>query len=319
MHENSNIKYQTFESKYLTNTILNVQPRVTLSGGLLSNEDIVEKFANGMLDSWPSLLEIDYSPSNPVSAILFKKDKEGRMENSLSTVLIQEADRFNNLLKIVKKSLEQLLKAVKGLVVMSGDLEKIFNAIIDNKVPDSWTQAAYPSLKPLNSWVKDLHERVEFIGKWISNGQPPSFWLSGFFFPQGFLTAVLQNHARKNNIPIDTLGFAYDLTSTEGEGILVHSLFIEGARWDQERGVLSDSLPMEMFAPMPPIRLIPKQNYVPTGNFYIAPLYKTVARAGTLSSTGLSTNFVVSVHLPTDKPNDYWIAKGVALFCNLSE
>ncbi|MBN8283206.1 MAG: hypothetical protein J0L98_08500 [Zoogloea sp.] len=32
----------------------------------------------------------------------------------------------------------------------------MFNSIFDNKVPDAWHKAAYPSLKPLGSWVNDF-------------------------------------------------------------------------------------------------------------------------------------------------------------------
>ena len=32
---------------------------------------------------------------------------------------------------------------------------------------------AYPSLKPLASWVKDLVERIQFIQRWIDQGIPP--------------------------------------------------------------------------------------------------------------------------------------------------
>ena len=48
-------------------------------------------------------------------------------EQSMNTVLIQECVRYNKLLAIILDTLPQLLKALKGQVVMSGDLEAISN------------------------------------------------------------------------------------------------------------------------------------------------------------------------------------------------
>lgn len=60
---------------------------------------------------------------------------------------------------------------------------------------------AYPSQKPLAAWTRDLALRVEQFELWASRARPPViFWLSGFTFPTGFLTAVLQSSARQNNV-----------------------------------------------------------------------------------------------------------------------
>lgn len=50
---------------------------------------------------------------------------------------------------MIKASLLDLLKAVKGLVVMSEILEKMSWSLFSNMVPELWANKAYPSLKPL--------------------------------------------------------------------------------------------------------------------------------------------------------------------------
>ena len=66
-------------------------------------------------------------------------------------------------------------------------------------------------MKPLASWVQDLIQRVEFVQNWVDNGIPIIFWISGFFFPQAFLTGTLQNFARKYVVSIDTISFGFQV------------------------------------------------------------------------------------------------------------
>jgi hypothetical protein len=196
----------------------------------------------------------------------------------------------------------------------------MYTCLLNNQVPKNWEAAAYPSLKPLASWVKDFHARIAFMRDWLQNGQPSVFWMSGFFFPQvhararvcvawhapspppfpvathvgagffllphpvppcavtsffslppslppflpsflppalpppllqGFTTGTLQNHARKYGVAIDALSFGFtvlhsytveEMKEEEGDvptdGVLVHGLFMDGARWDRDLQLL---------------------------------------------------------------------------------
>lgn len=75
-------------------------------------------------------------------------------------------------------------------------------------------------------------------------GYPAVYWLAGFTYPTGFLTAVLQTTARRNSIPIDTLAFDYVVVNGEEgelgggakEGVYVKGRLGEGSEGRGESG-----------------------------------------------------------------------------------
>uniref|UniRef100_A0A803SX01 Dynein axonemal heavy chain 6 n=1 Tax=Anolis carolinensis TaxID=28377 RepID=A0A803SX01_ANOCA len=289
MHENANLRKET---NTLINTILDVQPRSTTQGTGKSNDEIVEELATSILAKIPVKLSLL------------------NFQNSLQT----------------------LNKAIAGFVVMSEEMERVYQSFLNNQVPTLWANKAYPSLKPLGGWVKDLVLRIAFLDVSIQTIHTGVYcvFISGFldcllclFYILYILclSGTLQNHARKYNLPIDELSFNYNvipLPSPE-DGVLVHGMFMDASRWDDEEMVIEDALPRQMNPVLPVVHFEPHQNYEPSPSLYHAPLYKTGARAGTLSTTGHSTNFVVTVLLPSKRPSDYWISKGSALLCQLNE
>jgi dynein heavy chain len=130
-----------------------------------------------------------------------------------------------------------------------------------------------------------------------------------------------------NKIAIDLLTFEFkiydnlksaDITNKPDSGVFIYGMLLEGARWNYDTHVLDDSMPKELYTDVPVIHLNPVPNrVVPTSGVYFCPMYKVLSRAGTLSTTGHSTNYVLEVEIPSDRPASVWIKAGVAIFLSL--
>merc|ERR1712194_791584 len=101
-------------------------------------------------------------------------------------------------------------------------------------------------------------------------------------------------------------------------------LYMDGARWDDNEGCIAESLPKALFSEMPHVHLIPceaTKNKTDMKAVYPSPLYKTSERKGMLSTTGHSTNFVMTFLLPMAKQHSekYWTKRGVVCLTQLDD
>lgn len=92
----------------------------------------------------------------------------------------------------------------------------------------------------------------------------------------------------------------FQLPSPE-DGVLVHGMFMDASRWDNKEMVIEDALPGQMNPMLPVVHFEPQQNYEPSPTLYHSPLYKTGARAGTLSTTGKYVLRSIQI-MPKSKP-----------------
>jgi len=323
MHDNANVTFTTNESLALMSTLLSLQPRSSGGGSGKSSDDIVIDLAAAFESRCPEAMQDE--EAGPTT---FTIQSNGLM-SSLAICLSQEIIKFNRLIGKIRSTLRDIKKAIKGFIVMSADLDSMYTSFLNNQVPGLWEKVSFASLKTLGSWFNDLIFRVQFMRLWLKNGQPASFPLPVFFFPQGFMTASLQTYARKHMVAIDGLSFKFKiLTSpveeiTEGpdDGVIIYGLFIEGARFSLEDMEVVESKLGKMYDLLPPIHFQPELNHKQAKSTYACPVYKTAVRKGVLSTTGMSTNYVVPVELPImeGQSENKWILAGVAALCNLTD
>jgi len=313
-HENANLTREQGETYAMMDSLLLTVGQATGGGGGASTEEVIGHVAEDIIAKTPK----------PWDIATVQAKYPTKYGESMNTVLIQELNRFNKLNSVITSSLKDILKAIKGLLLMSEDLEQVFHALYNGKTPAMWLANSYPSLKPLGGYTSDFLERLKFFQTWIDKGIPLLFWISGIYFTQAFTTGASQNFARKYTIPIDTLTFHFEMPKEQHpdekpeNGVYTYGVFLEGCKWDWEAWELAESDPKMLYVPVPMIWILPcKASELQEFPSYECPLYKVSTRKGVLSTTGHSTNFVMPIRLSSSTPESHWIKRGVAMLTSL--
>ncbi|KEG14779.1 putative dynein heavy chain [Trypanosoma grayi] len=332
MHTNANLRYQLQVSQYLMSTVVSIQPRLTgggggggssssgADGGANTPEDEVKRKCEEFAATLPEVLSRDEAGPKSFTTL------ENGLPNSMSTVLAHEMVKYNKLITTMRKAIHDLQKALQGLTVLSADLDSMYDSFLTDQVPRLWSAVAYTSLKPLGSWYRDFLERVRFIRTWVQKGEPKSFWIGGLYNPSAFMTGAYQAYSRAEGVSVDKLGFSFRMVDVDVDhigsgperGCYVHGIYTDSWRWDAAQGAMADSLPGEPHALLPVVHFLPEPFHKTEERWHRVPLYRTVVRAGVISSLGASSNYVLSLEAPTEKGTDYWLLMGAACVCALA-
>ena len=229
-----------------------------------TRESVVNEKCVELLSKFPKdYIEIEYNQ---------QIQKQGGLSVPLNICLFQEVQRLQVVIETVRSDLESLRLAIKGEVVMTPALQNALNDIYDANVPSQWLMTpggdVFSWLSPtLGLWFSVLLERDLQLTQWLSKGRPPSFWMTGFFNAQGFLTAMKQEVTRAHRNEqwaLDDMVYTTLVTEHEhsgtlkkgpDEGVYVHGLFLDGAAWkmskNKDNRSLVDSEPKVLFCALP--------------------------------------------------------------------
>ncbi|XP_020559538.1 dynein heavy chain 5, axonemal isoform X3 [Oryzias latipes] len=308
LHPNADITFQSKQAKDVLDTILSIQPKDSSSGGGETREAAVSRMADDMLEKLPP----DYIPFE----VRERLQKMGPLK-PMNIFLRQEIDRMQRVIMLVRSTLIDLKLAIDGTIIMSENLRDALDCMYDARIPARWMKESWAS-STLGFWFTELLERNRQFQTWLFKGRPNCFWMTGFFNPQGFLTAMKQEIARANKgWALDRMVLCNEVTKwmkddiphPPAKGVYVYGLYLEGASWDRNNCRLTESKPKVLFEMMPVIWMYAENNVVKDPRLYSCPIYKKPTRT--------DINCIASVGLKTTQPPEHWVLRGVALLCDV--
>ena len=155
-HENAAITKNQNSTNLALESIMMTQAS-SGGGGGGGEDELINNLADGILNQLPANFDVKAAEEKyPIS-----------YEQSMNTVLTQELDRFNGLIKCIRNSLLDMKKAIKGEVLLSAELEAALISLKDGVVPDMWIAKSYPSLKKLGGYIADLLVRLKWFSDWL--------------------------------------------------------------------------------------------------------------------------------------------------------
>ncbi|XP_055341393.1 dynein axonemal heavy chain 8-like isoform X2 [Paramacrobiotus metropolitanus] len=311
LHRNADITYQTSFAIDIFDTIISIQPKESSGGAGKTREEIVREKSEEMLQQLPK----DYNQFEMRERL----EKMGK-NMPMNIFLRQEVDRMQKIISAVRTTLQDLKLAIDGTIIMNEILRDALDNMFDGRVPALWKKLSWEATT-LSFWFAELLERnVQFVS-WLFEARPSVFWMTGFFNPQGFLTAMRQEVARANKgWALDTVVlhneitklYKEDVKSGPDSGVYVYGLFLDGASWDKKNARLVESAPKVLFTALP-VAYVFAVNGDPLKGLktplYRCPVYKKPRRTDLTFITGLWLE-------PGSLTPDLWTLRGVALLCD---
>ncbi|RYH28883.1 hypothetical protein EON65_10520, partial [archaeon] len=207
LHPNAEIGYYSNAVKAMWVDLISLQPRRAASGEGMSREDYISATARDVYSKIPiesmdigsfdlmqtrvKLIKRNISLATAANNGKPIEDEEGVTVTPCQVVLLQELERWNNLVKKMALSLLDLQRALVGEIGMSDELDALGDSLFNGFLPTMWRRLAPDTQKPLGGWMGHFSRRHQQYEAWVEHGEPAVMWLSGLHIPESYLTALV--------------------------------------------------------------------------------------------------------------------------------
>lgn len=321
LHPNAEIGYYTNAVKSMWLDLISLQPRRAGGGEGTSREAHIGTVAKDVYAKLPiENLDVGSFDLLQTRLALLKKNNS-QIISPCQVVLLQELERWNNLVMRMALSLQDLQRALVGEIGMSDELDALGDSLYNGFLPQAWRRLAPDTQKPLSSWMVHFLRRYDQYLCWIKDGEPVAMWLSGLHIPESYLSALVQTTCRKRGWPLDksTLYTVVTLhTESKGlkeleSGCYVTGLYLEGGSWDSPNCCLRAQDPKVLVTELPIMQVIPVEaSKLKLQNTFKTPVYVTQARRN-----AMGVGLVFEADLATDQHSSHWVLQGVSLCLNI--
>ncbi|KAK5648316.1 hypothetical protein RI129_003208 [Pyrocoelia pectoralis] len=157
LHPNAEIGYYTQAVKEMWENLIELQPQTGGSGEGISREEHIMNVANDILQKIPPIYEI------------WRVRKHFQLVMTPTIiVLLQELERYNKLLSVMKRTLQQLKKALVGEIGMDATLDNVAISLYNGQLPASWRKLAPATRKNLGGWMQHFQSRHSQYANWVN-------------------------------------------------------------------------------------------------------------------------------------------------------
>jgi len=138
LNVSADLTFRLAESQLMINTLIDTMPKEGGGGGGLTKEDAVkQKLQEDLIRQLPeNFVEQDYKEK--LTAMQVPRNLDPNKNVPLNIFLRQEIEQLQSVLDIVRKTMNDMVAAIEGTIIMTADLVDAINQVFDFRVPTKW-------------------------------------------------------------------------------------------------------------------------------------------------------------------------------------